>query len=105
MEINIINSLHFEKYLIIKYDVTIHNEDDGAHFPDYNYSGSIMLSGEATDKSEQEIYDLALNHFKDNFEKRFHMTLEEQTKDPAFKDITIRVESTVCHQKYIEIKP
>ena len=104
MEINFINS-NQGKFLIIKYDVTIYNEDDGAHFPVYNYSGTILFSGDAVNKNEQEIYDAVLNHFRDNYEKRFHITLEEQVKDPAFRGINIRVESTVSHEKLIEIKP
>lgn len=104
MEINFINSVQ-GKYLIIKYDVTIYNEDDGAHFPVYNYSGTILFSGDAVNKDEQEIYDAVLNDFRNTYKERFHMTLEEQAKDPAFRGINIRVESTVCHQKYIEIKP
>lgn len=93
------------RYQIIQYDVTIYNEDDGAHFPMYNYSDTIIFSGRESYKSEQEIYDIALSHFMNNYEKHVHMTLEEQAKDPAFRGINIRVSSTVSYQKQIDIKP
>lgn len=88
-------------YATICYCVTIHNEDDSVHFPAYEFTGYIFVIGDDVYKSDDEIYEMVINHMKDNVKERYGYTFEEMEADPAFKDINIRVSKELYYSKQI----
>lgn len=90
-------------YATIHYYVTVHCEDDSVHFPVYNFSGWFILKGVDVSKTEDEIYEMALDHLKANIKDRYGYTFEELEADPAFKDIYVSVEKELYFDRKIKL--
>lgn len=90
-------------YATIHYNVTVHCEDDSVHFPVYNFNGWFILKGADVSKTEDEIYEMALDHLKSNIKQRYGYTLEELEADPAFKDIYVSVEKELYFDRKIKL--
>ena len=88
-------------YATICYRVTIHNEDDGVHFPAYEFTGYIFVIGDDVYKSDDEIYEMVVNHMKTHLMDRYGCTFEEMEADPAFKDVNICVSKELYYSKQI----
>lgn len=90
-------------YAVVYYGVTIYNEDDSVHLPRYEYNGYILIKGEDISKTDDEIYEMVVNHMKDNVKERYGYTFEEMEADPAFKSINICVSKQLYFAKEINI--
>jgi hypothetical protein len=97
------NTSKYKNYGVIIYSVTIHCKDDGVHFPLYSYNGFMKLNSEDIEKSDDELYEMVLAHFKEEYKSHNHVTLEEQLDDPAFEYINISVKKEVFYDKNIKI--
>jgi len=97
------NTSKYKNYGVIIYGVTIHCKDDGVHFPLYSYNGFMKLNSEDTEKSDDELYEMVLAHFKEQYKSHNRITLEEQIEDPAFEYINISVKKEVFYDKSIKI--
>lgn len=97
------NTSKYKNYGVIIYGVTIHCKDDGVHFPLYSYNGFMKLNSEDIEKSDDELYDMVLAHFKEEYKSKNRITLEEQIEDPAFEHINISVKKEVFYDKSIKI--
>ena len=87
----------------IIYKVTVACKDDGVHFPRFSYNGYILLRGDDVDKSDDELYDMAIEDLKVNYKKFNRITFEEQLEDPAFEYISISVKKEIFYDKSIKI--
>ena len=97
------NTSNYKNYGVIIYGVTIHCKDDGVHFPLYSYNGFMKLNPEDIEKSDDELYEMVLAHFKEEYKGHNRITLEEQLDDPAFEYISISVKKEVFYDKSIKI--
>lgn len=97
------NTGSYKNYGVIIYNVSVHCKDDGVHFPLYSYNGFMPLHPEDVEKSDDELYEMVLAHFKEDYKNRSLITLEEQTEDPAFEYINISVKKEVFYDKSIKI--
>lgn len=93
----------YPNYGVIIYGVNIHCKDDGVHFPLYSYNGFMKLNPEDVEKSDDELYEMVLAHFKEGYKSHNRITLEEQIEDPAFEYINISVKKEVFYDKSIKI--
>lgn len=93
----------YPNYGVIIYGVNIHCKDDGVHFPLYSYNGFMKLNPEDVEKSDDELYEMVLTHFKEEYKSHNRITLEEQIEDPAFEYISISVKKEVFYDKSIKI--
>lgn len=93
----------YPNYGVIIYGVNIHCKDDGVHFPLYSYNGFMKLRPEDVEKSDDELYEMVLARFKEEYKSHNRITLEEQIEDPAFEYISISVKKEVFYDKSIKI--
>ena len=94
---------NYGNHVIIIYNVCVRCKDDGAHFPYFNYSGYLSLEGEDVEKSDDELYDLVLAHFKEHYKDKNGIGLDELLEDPAFESISISVKKETFYDKTIKI--
>ena len=97
------NTSNYKNYGVITYNVTVHCKDDGVHFPLFSYNGFMTLRPEDVEKSDDELYEMVLAHFKGKYKDYNHITLDEQIEDPAFEYINISVKKEVFYDKSIKI--
>ena len=97
------NTSNYKNYGVITYNVTVHCKDDGVHFPLFSYNGFMTLGPEDVEKSDDELYEMVLAHFKKDYKNRNHITLDEQIEDLAFEYINISVKKEVFYDKSIKI--
>lgn len=90
-------------YAAIIYRATIYNEDDCAHFPAYVYNGYFLIKGDEMSKTDDEIYEMVINHMKENVKEHYGYTFEEMEADPAFKRINICVTKELYYNRQINL--
>lgn len=93
----------YPNYGNIIYGVNIHCKDDGVHFPFYAYNGFMPLKAEDINKDDDELYDMVLIHFKEQYKEKNGICLDELLEDPAFEYINISVKKEVFYDKNIKI--
>ena len=93
----------FGDFVVVTYSVTVYCDDDGAHFPMYIYNGRILLRGEDTNKTDDELYPLVIEHFKTEYKKHNRITFDEQMEDEAFQSISITIAKEKHYAKQIKI--
>ncbi len=90
---------HYE----IVYNVEIACKDDGAHFPQREYNGFIILPEYMSSINDDELYVFILDDLKKNYKKKNGISFEEQLEDPAFECINISVEKKILYGNAIKI--
>lgn len=93
----------YPNYGNIIYGVNIHCKDDGVHFPLYAYNGFMPLKAEDINKGDDELYDMVLIHFKEQYKEKNGICLDELLEDPAFEYISISVKKEIFYDKSIKI--
>ena len=94
---------HAEIYGFIIYNVSVVYKDDGIHFPYSNYSAYLLLKGDDVNKSDDELYDMAIEDLKRTYKNFNHITFEEQLDDSAFEHINISLKKEIFYDKSIKI--
>ena len=94
---------HAETYDSIIYNVSVVRNDDGVHFPYFNYDSYLPLKGNDVNKSDDELYDMVIEDLKKNYKKYNYITFEEQLDDPAFECINISLKKEIFYDKSIKI--
>ena len=54
-------------------------------------------------KSDDELYDMAIEDLKANYKKFNRITFEKQIEDPAFEYINISIKKEIFYDKQIKI--
>ena len=96
-------TINYGNHVIIIYSVCVRRKDDGAHFPYFDYNGFLGLMGEDAEKSDDELYDMVLTHFKEHCKDKNGISFDELLEDPAFESISISVKKETFYDKSIKI--